>query len=49
VGGVGLAAGATFLIIELATGGSSEPSKEAKAVDVDFDIGPGYAGVSGKF
>lgn len=49
VGAVGLAAGATFLIVELATGGSSEPSKEAKAVDVDFDIGPGYAGLSGKF
>ncbi len=48
VGAVGLAAGATFLIVELASGGS-EPSKEAKAVDVDFDIGPGYAGVSGKF
>jgi hypothetical protein len=51
VGGVGLAAGATFLIIELATGGGGgdASTKEAAAVDVDVDVGPGYVGVSGKF
>jgi len=50
VGAVGLAAGATFLIVELATGGdSAAPAQEAAAIQVDLDIGPGYIGVSGKF
>lgn len=45
IGGVGLAAGATFLIVDLATGG---PSSEAKG-PVNLAIGPGYVGVDGTF
>lgn len=45
VGAVGLAAGATFLIVEVATGGVGN---EAKA-PVNLAIGPGYVGVDGAF
>ncbi len=50
VGGVGLALGATLIIVDVATGGgSSEASVEADAASVKVDIGPGYAGLSGTF
>jgi len=45
VGAVGLAAGATFLIVELAGGGGG--TTEARAIDID--VGPGYAGIRGAF
>lgn len=48
IGGVGLAAGATLLIVELATGGGSSSRREA-ALPVDVAVGPGYVGISGKF
>lgn len=44
VGAVGLAAGATFLIVDLVGGGGS--SKEQA---IDLQIGPGYVGARGKF
>jgi hypothetical protein len=50
VGGVGLALGATLIIVDVATGGGGDdaPKDEAK-LPVDIVIGPGYAGVSGTF
>jgi hypothetical protein len=49
VGSVGLAAGATLLIVDLASGGSGEAKAEVGALPVRVDVGPGYAGVSGSF
>ncbi len=49
VGGVGLAAGATLLIVDLAGGGSSSASADVGDVSVDLQVGPGYAGVRGRF
>ncbi len=49
VGAVGLAGGATLLIVDLASGGSGEASAEVGALPVQVDIGPGYAGVRGNF
>jgi hypothetical protein len=45
IGAVGLAAGATFLIVDLASSGGSE----SKTGDVDLLLGPGFAGISGSF
>lgn len=51
IGGVGLAAGATLIIIDVATGGGSSGSASAEvgAVPVKVEIGPGYAGLRGRF
>ena len=50
VGGVGLAAGATLLIVDLATGGESgSASADVGDASVDLQVGPGYAGVLGRF
>ena len=49
VGGVGLAAGATLLIVDLTTGGSGDAKAEVGALPVEIDVGPGYAGVRGSF
>lgn len=46
VGAVGLAAGATILIVDL-TGGSSSDTRDAS--NVQLDVGPGRVGVSGSF
>ena len=45
VGAVGLAAGATFLIIEVASGGDSKE----QASPIELQIGPGFAGLKTTF
>jgi len=45
VGGVGLAAGTTVFIIDVANGGSSSEAK----LPVNLAVGPGYVGVKGEF
>jgi hypothetical protein len=47
IGSVGLATGATLLIVDLAGGGGS--SQEAAKRPIDLDVGPGYVGVRGRF
>jgi hypothetical protein len=45
IGAVGLAAGATFLIVDLASSGGGDSTTGG----VDLRIGPGYAGISASF
>jgi hypothetical protein len=45
VGAVGLAAGVTFLVIEIAGSGSSDGSAQS----TEFVVGPGFAGLQGRF
>lgn len=47
VGAVGLAAGATILIVDLTSGGGSGGTREAASVDLH--VGPGHVGVRGAF
>ena len=44
VGAVGLAAGVTFLVIDIAGSGSSDGSAQT-----EFVVGPGFAGLQGRF
>ena len=50
VGAVGLAAGATLIVIDLATSGGSGSDGSTKVeASAKLDLGPGYVGVSGAF